>query len=307
MLKYLSASYSHAPGRSDREEVYVVRLCEAERTKLTDLIRTGKRGAGRGRHAEMLLLADQGEEGPAKYDREIAQLGVWRTTVEGVRTRSRDRSTVLDGESEAPLTRIACSEPPSGQACWTLRLLRDELRRLKVVKTISHEMVRRGAKSDAECERNGVGHLLQYSGPFDDWRRIDVAANHNAATWADGTRRLVERGGSAAQRITLVMDNSNTHTGASLYKSFPPAQARALLDKLEFVYTPKHGSWLNLAACEFSVLAHQCLDRRIADIDTLCAEVGARTEQRNPTKRPVNWRFTTADARIKLRHLYPVI
>ena len=104
-----------------------------------------------------------------------------------------------------------------------------------------------------------------------------------------------------------MVDNLNTHSGASLYKSFPPAQARALLDKLEFVYTPKHGSWLNLAECEFSVLAHQCLDRRIADLDTLRAEVSAWTEQRNRTSRPVNWRFTTADARIKLRHLYPII
>ena len=163
------------------------------------------------------------------------------------------------------------------------------------------------ARYDAEYERNGVGHLLLYCAPFDDWRRIDVADNHNAATWAEGIRRLVEEEFPAAQRITLVMDNLNTHTGASLYKSFPPEQARALLDKLELVYTPKHGSWLNLAECEFSVLAHQCLDRRIADIDTLRAEVSAWTERRNRTSSPVHWRFTTADARIKLRHLYPVI
>lgn len=103
------------------------------------------------------------------------------------------------------------------------------------------------------------------------------------------------------------MDNLNTHPGASLYKSFPPPKARALLDQLEFVYTPKHGSWLNLAECEFSVVANQCLDRRIADIDTLRAEVGAWTEQRNRTSRPVNWRLTTADARIELRHLYHAI
>jgi len=144
------------------KKVYVVRLSGEERTELTDLVRTGKRAAYRRRHAEMLLLADQGEEGPAKYDREIAQqLGVWRTTVEGVRKRyvqegleaalgrrkrSRDRSTVLDGEGEAQLIRIACSEPPSGQARWTLRLLRDELKRLKVVETISHETVRRVLK-----------------------------------------------------------------------------------------------------------------------------------------------------------------
>ncbi len=294
------------------KKVYVVRLSGEERKELTDLVRTGKRAAYCRRHAEILLLADQGEEGPAKYDREIAQqVGVWRTTVEGVRKRyvregleaalgrrkrSRDRSTVLDGEGEAQLIRIVCSEPPSGQARWTLRLLRDELKRLKVVDTISHETVRRvlkknllkpwrrkmwcippkedaafvcameqvlavytrphdpvypvvcmdetrkqcvretrlplpavpgqPARYDAEYERNGVGHLLLYCAPFEDWRRIDVADNHNAATWAEGIRRLVEEEFPAAQRITLVMDNLNTHTGASLYKSFPPEQAR---------------------------------------------------------------------------------
>ena len=163
------------------------------------------------------------------------------------------------------------------------------------------------ARYDAEYERNGVGHLLMYYAPFDDWRRADVAADHAASTWAEGVRRLVEDDFPAARRITLVMDNLNTHCGASLYKSFPPAKARALLDKLEFVYTPKHGSWLNMAEVEFSVLAQQCLDRRIADVDTLREEVSAWTDERNRTSAPVNWRFTTADARIKLRHLYPVV
>ena len=161
---------------------------------------------------------------------------------------------------------------------------------------------------DAEYERNGVGHLLMYYAPFENWRRTDVAADHTGTTWADaGVRRLVEEDYPEAQRITLVMDNLSTHTGASLYKTFAPAQARALLDKLEFVYTPKHGSWLNLAECEFSVLSRQCLDRRIADMDTLDNEVKAWTEHRNQTSKPVQWRFTTADARIKLRRLYPVI
>ena len=161
------------------------------------------------------------------------------------------------------------------------------------------------ARYDAEYRRNGVGHLLMYYAPFDDWRRTDVAADHAAPTWAEGVRRLVEEDFPQAQRITLVMDNLSTHTGASLYKTFEPQRARALLDKLELVYTPKHGSWLNVAECELSVLSRQCLDRRIADIDTLRAEVSAWTHARNRTSEPVQWRFTTADARIKLRHLYP--
>ncbi len=163
------------------------------------------------------------------------------------------------------------------------------------------------ARADAEYRRNGVGHLLMYYAPFEDWRRTDVATDHAAPTWAEGVRRLVEEDFPQAQRITLVMDNLSTHTGASLYKTFEPAKARALLDKLEFVYTPNHGSWLNIAECELSVLARQCLDRRIPDIDSLRTEVDAWTEARNRASGPVQWRFTTDDARIKLRHLYPTV
>ena len=146
-----------------------------------------------------------------------------------------------------------------------------------------------------------------YDAPFDDWRRIDVATDHTASTWAEGVRRLVEEDFPQAQRTALVMDNLSTHSGASLYKAFAPEQARALLDKLAFVYTPKHGSWLNMAELEFSVLARQCLARRIADLDTLHHQVSAWTEHRNQTSQLVQWRFSTADARIKLRSLYPVI
>ena len=139
------------------------------------------------------------------------------------------------------------------------------------------------ARYDAEYERNGVGHLLIYYAPFDDWRRTDVATDHIASTWAEGVRRLVEEDFPQAQRITLV------------------------LDKLELVYTPKHGSWLNMAELEFSVLARQCLDRRIADLEALREQVSAWTEQRNRTSKVVHWRFSAADARVKLHHLYPVI
>ena len=132
-----------------------------------------------------------------------------------------------------------------------------------------------------------------YYAPFEDWRRIDVAADHKVLTWAEGVRRLVEEDYPQAQRLTLVMDNLSTHSGASLYKAFAPEQAHALLDKLAFVYTPKHGSWLNMAELEFSVLA-----RRMADIDTLHNQVSAWTDHRNQTRQPIQWRFTTADARI---------
>ena len=160
---------------------------------------------------------------------------------------------------------------------------------------------------DVEYERNGVSHLLLFYAPFENWRRIAVADNHTACEWAEGVRRLVQEDYAEAQRITLLMDNLNTHTGASLYKAFPPDMARALLEKLEFVYTPKHGSWLNMAECEFSVLTRQCLARRLPDLQTVTTEMGAWVARRNQQSTPVDWRFTIANARIKLKRLYPVL
>ena len=163
----------------------------------------------------------------------------------------------------------------------------------------------RTERYDVEYERNGVAHLLLFYAPFENWRRIQVADNHAAREWAEGVRRLVQDDYPDTKRITLVMDNLNTHTGASLYKAFAPEMARILLDKLEFVYTPKHGSWLNMAECEFSVLSRQCLARRLPDRNTVTRETATWVDARNQVKKPVDWRFTTEDARIKLRRLYP--
>lgn len=158
---------------------------------------------------------------------------------------------------------------------------------------------------DVEYERNGVVHLLLFYAPFENWRRIQVADNHAACEWAEGVRRLVEEEYSNADKITLVMDNLNTHSGASLYKAFPPEHARRLLNKLEFVYTPKHGSWLNMAECEFSVLSRQCLARRLPDSESVANEITAWTRSRNQNTASVDWRFSAEDARIKLKRLYP--
>lgn len=160
---------------------------------------------------------------------------------------------------------------------------------------------------DVEYERNGVAHLIQFYAPLIGWRRIDVADNHAALQWAQGVRTLVERDFPDAKRITLVMDNLNTHMGASLYKAFEPEIAHRLMEKLEFVYTPKHGSWLNMAECEFSALSRQCLNRRLADMETVRKEVDAWTTTRNRSATTIEWRFTTEDARIKLKQLYPAI
>ncbi len=164
---------------------------------------------------------------------------------------------------------------------------------------------RHPVRYDAEYERNGVAHLILFYAPLENWRRIDTREDHAATTWAQGVRHLVEEDFPDAERITLVMDNLNTHTGASLYKRFAPEKARQLLNKLEFVYTPKHGSWLNMAECEFSVLSRQCLNRRIPDRQSIANEVDCWTNRRNRSQAITRWRFTTADARIKLHQLYP--
>ena len=165
------------------------------------------------------------------------------------------------------------------------------------------------ARYDAEYERNGVGHLLIYYAPFDDWRRTDVATDHTASTWAEGVRRLVEpEDFPQAQRITLVLDNLSTHSGASLYKSFPPAKARALLDKLdvgvhaEARQLAEHGRvGVQRAGPAMPGPTDSRPSRRLRE------QVSAWTEQRNRTSKVVHWRFTAADARVKLHHLYPVI
>nr|VFK04859.1 MAG: DDE superfamily endonuclease [Candidatus Kentron sp. H] len=158
---------------------------------------------------------------------------------------------------------------------------------------------------DAEYERNGVAHLLMFYDPFENRRRVDVADNHTAKQWAEGVRKLAQEDYPEARRIALLMDNLNTHTGASLYKTFPPALARELMDKSEFVHTPKHGSWLDMAECELSVSSRQCTEQRLADVDTAYSEIIPWTKKRNQSTEPVHWRFTTNDARVKLNRLYP--
>lgn len=163
------------------------------------------------------------------------------------------------------------------------------------------------ARYDTEYERNGVCALLLAVAPLHNWRHIEVMPQRTAIDVAHCLRDLVDRHFPDAERITLVLDNLNTHTPAALYQAFPPAEARRIADKLEWHYTPKHGSWLNMAEIEFSVLSRQCLDRRIADQATLTAEVAAWEAARNASGATVQWRMTTADARITLKHLYPIL
>lgn len=160
---------------------------------------------------------------------------------------------------------------------------------------------------DTEYERNGVSHLFMIFSPLEGKRRVEVKDNHVAVEWANQIKRLVDEDYPESEKIILVMDNLNTHTTASLYKAFEPSEARRFSERLEIHYTPKHGSWLDMAEIEFSVLSRQCLSGRIPDQEALKRKVKAWENKRNLAGTTMDWRFTTEDARIKLKKLYPTI
>jgi hypothetical protein len=160
-------------------------------------------------------------------------------------------------------------------------------------------------RMDYEYERKGTANLFLWYEPLQSYRHVDVTDRRRREDFAHRIKDLVDIHYPAAEKLILVLDNLNIHSPASLYQAFPPAEAKRLAEKLEIHYTPKHGSWLNMAEIELAVLSSQCLDRRIPDTDTLATEIAAWEDDRNTTATAVNWRFTTVDARIKLRHLYP--
>ena len=160
---------------------------------------------------------------------------------------------------------------------------------------------------DYEYVRNGTANLFMISEPLLGWRAVQVTERRTAKDFAEVVRWLAEDVHPEAEKLVLVMDNLNTHKPASLYEAFPAEQARRIVERLEIHYTPKHGSWLNVAEIELSVLTRQCLNRRIASMDELRKEVAAWEEDRNEKQVEVRWRFTTADARVKLHRLYPVV
>lgn len=160
---------------------------------------------------------------------------------------------------------------------------------------------------DYEYERKGTANLFMVFEPVTGHRQVKVTERRTAVDFAHVIQELVDVQYPQAEKIVLVLDNLNTHTPASLYEAFAPAEARRLMERLEIHHTPKHGSWLNMAEIELSVLARQCLDRRIPDPTTLAQEVAAWERQRNAAQCRVDWRFTTHDARIKLKRLYPSI
>lgn len=163
------------------------------------------------------------------------------------------------------------------------------------------------ARQDYEYKRGGSANIFLACEPLRGWRRIAVTQDRTGGSFAHQLKQLVDEDFPHAHRVVLVTDNLNIHGVWSLYEVFPPQEAKRIADKLEWHYTPEHGSWLNMAELELSVLARQCLDRRIPDVATLTHECDAWTTQRNAAQVTINWQFFNADARIKLRRLYPVV
>ena len=165
----------------------------------------------------------------------------------------------------------------------------------------------RPARFDYEYERNGVANIFMMFAPLEGWRRVEVTARHAAVDYAQVLKDLADIHFASARSIVLVQDNLSVHSKASLYQAFPAAEARRLVERFEWHYTPKHGSWLNLAESELGVLTKQCLDRRIPDNQTLIEEIAAWQHDRNANHTKADWQFSTQNARIKLKHLYPSI
>ncbi len=165
----------------------------------------------------------------------------------------------------------------------------------------------REVRYDHEYQRNGVANLFMIFEPLAGRRRVKVTERRTKKDWAECVREMVDEMYPEADRIVLVMDNLNTHTPASLYDAFPPDEAKRIADRLEIHYTPKHGSWLDMAEIELGILGRQCLSRRIDNVHDLRREVQAWEAARGAAATKVNWQFTTADARIKLRRLYPSV
>jgi hypothetical protein len=163
------------------------------------------------------------------------------------------------------------------------------------------------ARYDYEYKRNGVANLFMIFEPLIGKRRVKVTERRTKIDWAYCVREMVDQIYPDAEQIVLVMDNLNTHNKSSLYEAFEPAEAKRIADKLEIHYTPKHGSWLDMAEIELGILSRQCLSRRIENMEQLEKEALAWEKNRNAKKEKVDWQFTTADARIKLKKLYPSI
>jgi hypothetical protein len=185
----------------------------------------------------------------------------------------------------------------------------DETSKQMVAETRTPQPAAPGKPSryDYEYERNGTANVFMFTEPLANWRTAIVTERRTAVDWAHQMRHIIDTRYVDAERVTFVMDNLNTHSCASFYEAFEPAEARRLAEKIEIVYTPKHGSWLNVAEIELGVLNRQCMSRRIGDARSLKRQLSTWGQSRNSSGGRVRWQFTTAKARVKLQRLYPLI
>ncbi|NOR48589.1 MAG: IS630 family transposase [Methanosarcinaceae archaeon] len=372
---------------------YIVTLTKDERETLSALTSKGKHKSQKMLNALILLGCDEGEHQIKRSTNdEIARiLNISMRKIDRVKERfvmesievalnGRKKNRIYDkktdGDFEAHLVAVSCSEPPEGFARWSLRLLADKVVELNYIDSISHESVRRipkkneikpwkqkgwvippaqngnfvanmemvldvykrpfdplhpvvcmdespkqliaetripipaspgqPTKHDYEYRRCGMCNVFIVCEPLAGKRMVKITERKTKRDWAFYIEDIANQY-EGVEKITLVMDNLNTHVPGSLYETFQPDKAKAILDRFEFVYTPKHGSWLNMAEIELNVLTGQCLNRRIDDIEIVRKEVTAWAKFRNNKNAKVNWQFTTDDARVKLSRLYPTL
>jgi transposase len=363
---------------------YRVTLSSEERAQLAALVAGGKAAVRKVKRAQVLLAAASGSTDEAI----AANIGVGTSTV--YRTKQRFVDEGLDAaltesprpkperklaaHEEAMLVAVACSDPPTGRARWTLQLLANEMVRLTSHKRISDETIRRRlaevdlkpwqkkmwcvpkldaeyvarmedvlalyaetpdakrpivcfdetprqligearvpvraepgkrARYDYEYVRNGTANVFMFVDVHRPWRRAKVTDHRANADFAECMRDLVDLHYPEAERIRVVLDNLSTHTPAALYQTFAPSEARRILSRLEFHFTPKHASWLNMVEIEIGVMVDQCLDRRIADKETLVREIAAWERRRNAERARIRWMFTVDRAREKMGCAYP--
>ncbi len=279
------------------------------------------------KEAKLIALAcSKPPKGRARWtlrllENKVVELGIVERASDSTigRTLKKTLSSRIAGSAGSSRRRPTARSSPPWKTCWpstrghAIRIVRWSVWTRPQSNCIAETRVPipmkpgRPARFDYEYERNGTANLFMMFAPLEGWRHVKVTDRHTAVDYAHVLKDLADRHFAHAKTIVLVQDNLNIHSKASLYEAFPAAEARRLVERFEWHYTPKHGSWLNLAESELGVLSPQCLDRRIPDKQTLIEEIAAWQDDRNANHAKANWHFTTPDARIKLKHLYPSI
>ncbi|MEO8087626.1 MAG: IS630 family transposase [Bacteroidota bacterium] len=372
---------------------YTIKLTKPEVEELMSIINKGSHTSQTFRSAYILLNCDEGKYSNKVVNGQISNvLKVGMRTIDRVKKKfidegfeaslerrptTREYDKKMDGDMEAKLVTLCCSEPPKGFAKWSLRLLAEKMVELKYVDSISHVSVRNGfkknelkpwkvkgwvippeknsefvanmervldvykrpydkdypvvcmdespkqlieeakpsiamkprqeARVDYEYVRNGVVNIFMANEPLKGKRMTEVTEFKTKKEWAMFIKTIADEQYPKAKKITLVMDNFKTHAASAFYETFEPSEAKRLWDRFEFVFTPKHGSWLNMAEIELHVLNGQCLSRHISTMEKIKQEVDAWQIHRNNKNSKINWQFTNKDARVKLKKLYPSI